>query len=51
MEGRVEPAMVDSVCTNTRIYGMVPVNVSVNELSYMARSSTEAVYTYSKWKN
>ena len=27
-----------------RIYGTEPVNVSVDELSHMARSSTEAVY-------
>ena len=44
-------AFVRTVCACTRIYGTGPVNVSANELSHMARSSTEAVYRYSKRKN
>ena len=34
-----------------RIYGIGSVNVSVNRLSHMARSSIETVYEYSKRKN
>ena len=34
-----------------RIYGIRSVNVSVNRLSHMARSSIETVYEYSKRKN
>ena len=48
MEGRVDTG---THCLRIqRIYGIWPVNVSVNALSYVARNSTEAVYRYSKWK-
>ena len=34
-----------------RIYGIGSVNVSMNRISHMARSSIETVYEYSKLKN